>query len=122
MKINKHKKVLNWINSQRKNLGMKPLTALPKGVTGDAESCPIANSFTTKAAQAEVDDELRVNREIPVPKAVHDFVRKLSCDGGYYSELLEKNIVDSYIAELPKYVSDFIVKFDDGKYPELIEE
>jgi hypothetical protein len=90
MTVRQHKRVLAYVNRLRAELGESPLDALPRGVCGKAEICPIANA-------------------LPKPASV-------DVSGIYVYE----NDVWECVAEPPAYVVDWIRSFDDGRYPELI--
>src|SRR5258706_8853051 len=101
---------------------MKPLMHLPKGVQKVVNACPIANSFYNKGVRVEVIDKLCFERQVLIPKAVHDFIVSLGDTAEEFSDLLEKTVFSAQTIELPEYVSDFIEKFDAGDYPELVEK
>lgn len=54
--------VLEWINEQRVEFGLKPIKKIPDGYAGDGMSCPIAKGVGGALSQFEdgiysVDDE-----------------------------------------------------------------
>lgn len=85
-------RVLVWVNKQREKLGLRPLKHLKKGRIGSPNACSIAASLSTKSLYTEVDS---INIEV------------------WRGEDAVLNVAP------PKYVADWIFRFDEGRYPEL---
>ena len=85
------KRVLEWANRWRVEGGVEPLDDLPKGVPCRAEACPLANALKPIVME------------------------------GHYVEIDGGSIwLNGAMHSTPKYVQEFVQRFDDGKYPELI--
>ena len=91
-----NERVLDYVNRIRvqRRIG-EPLEELPKGRPGNELRCPIANAL---GGACEVS-------------AGHAFWQVGDIPGHRYEKI-----------RLPKFVHDFIERFDAGAYPELIEE
>lgn len=97
------KEVIDYVNRIRKELDGDPIEELPLGVPGEPDSscgkigCTIANALSDligKYGRINVDDE---------NITVWD----------------EDEVI--FTTKPPKYISEFIIDFDNGKYPQLIE-
>ena len=81
-------KVLRAVNTLRKQFGLKPIKALPKGIICEGEACPIFNALRGAGVSSVGSDCInRHGERIP----------------------------------LPAVLSHFIARFDNKKYPHLIE-
>ena len=89
----REKKVLGYCNWVRESLGFTPLTELLPGVCHSPWSCPIANTI-----RGGPNDSVAIST---------DRTR-------YFLNGMHKFDVNH-----PKYVSPFVVDFDNGKLPHL---
>lgn len=122
---------LELVNKVRVATGRKPLQKLQKAFPSDTQACAIAKplkgikSFSGVAEHAPSDtdkpwsydaatfsfsDEKTARK---VGKAIGQPVRRYSV-----SAFTER---ESWDVRLPKYASEFIDDFDEGRYPELID-
>lgn len=98
-----HARILAYVNRVRKAQGKEPLQELPKGSRVDAECCPVGKGMGLSTAQTT-----------------------FMCGDVGQAELLAQRLrLDLYrpgSAEVrhPRYVTEWIRRFDDGKYPELV--
>lgn len=83
---------LKWCNRQREKKGKKPLKKLPKGEKLNPESCPCG-----RATGLHVDMESAIDNH-----------------SGLY--------VDHVRIPLPKSVKLFVKMFDNGQFPEYVED
>lgn len=94
--------VLTYVNQARKAMGQPPLPALPQGVPGHAEWCPLAFALGgivgTEMWIAPKEDDL-----IAVQKV-------------WETDREEDSL------ELPPPLAKFVEDFDHEVYPELIKE
>lgn len=95
------KKLLSQVNRARVALRMSPLQALPKGKQSSSLACPIARALKVEAAE----DVLKFNNE--------DKAKKVARAWHVAS--------DAFDITTPKNIVNFIMAFDDGKYPELVK-
>lgn len=84
--------VLNWANQVRANCDLPAIGELPKGIPGNLCSCPLA-----KAIQGSVGFEA-------------------------YVPLKQANYEEDLRESLPEGVALWVESFDEGKYPELVDE
>lgn len=88
------KKALVFSNKIRAELGLAPLTELVKGSILHPNRCTISQSLSAEGIYASTDyDEVYIDR--------HD------SEGTFYA--------------VPHSVGNFIVAFDEGYYPDLVE-
>ena len=85
------------VNSLRQRLGMAPLSELPKGVPGDGGNCPI-----TRALNCACVEDARIEW-----KSYED-ANAVGAEGTLYTST-------------PRELVTFIAKFDDLKFPEVVE-
>lgn len=90
-------KVLDWVNTQRKELGMDPLEELPKGMCHIPSQCVIANALYSPG-----------------------LMRYISV-GPYdaYAGMIDGS---DWELRFPAPITQFVWAFDRGEYPELIDE
>ena len=89
------KRVVEYVNRLRKEMGEGSLEDLPPGRCGIANACPIANALP---GEVEVDQS-----------------------GIFFYALPEGIVVENETVDLPGYVAEFVRRFDAGMYPDLIE-
>jgi hypothetical protein len=81
-----------FVNEVRANQGRPPLQNLPPGTPGDSNACPIAKATG------------------------------LACDGSAVYPEGTESVLDDPVCFLPEAVEFFTTNFDNGKYPDLIQE
>ena len=93
--------VLRLVNEARVALGQKPLKRLPKGERGDVSYCPLAIALHTwiGAENASVESDREAERLAEV------WGTEKLCDGEVW---------------LPRVLREFVLDFDAGKYPDLV--
>lgn len=124
---NNHKKILSWVNEQRKTLDLRALKELPKGILDNPYLCPIAASLSSKKAGIEASvgsSSITIIRKMTIPKSVISFFKKLKTQDENFEDsrlegFLNKSIDISKSINPPRYIKKFINNFDNGKFPEL---
>lgn len=119
--------VLNWTNLIRADLGLEPLTALRPGVCTDASHCVIAESIVIGSDYGiEVipsDDSdfetgtVIVTSQRPGDKSILTLHR--NTDASFFDDD-EFEVYEAFIP-MPRHVNDFAVRFDNRRYPDLID-
>lgn len=99
--------VLTLVNKGRVALGSRPLDALPKGMPRESCRCVIAAAFPGSVVDGiMIASTNEYDTEAP---------KKLAAAWG-----LPPPLERSYWTRLPSEITEFILAFDAGKYPELI--
>lgn len=100
------RKVLRYVNRIRAEVGLRPLLYLAKGEVGNAMKCSIAASLTTKYTVAEVSTEtINVYRKARL---------RHNTPG---------NVVQTVTRHpLPKFMSEWIERFDSHIMPGLVKQ
>lgn len=96
--------ILAWINSVRKSIGLSPIRRIHKGYRANARSCPIARSLIFSGDKTDYLVSVAPNTVLP--------------NAPYHARISDK---DGFLLRwfiLPSQVSEFIRKFDEGKFPE----
>lgn len=115
----REQKIIDWINRILTKYGSDPITELVGGEPGDSEHCVIAENLAEYSNLVGVD-------VIP-NEAIDDdgnYILKWNetMRYGYADiEVFDGNRLDSESIRiwLPKYVAQFAVDFDNGKFPHL---
>ena len=103
-------RVLEYVNSARAALKFSRISQLPKGVIGNPHKCPIANALEDTVAGV---DDMYI-----------DFFNREDANKvnlAWWGDDLLENFNGREI-HTPHHIQEFIVDFDEEKYPELIEE
>jgi hypothetical protein len=106
-------KVLKEVNRVRKTIYSKAseLQQLPKGLPNEADACPLANAFYNKFDVSEYDLEAYAN--VSVAKRIAKLWKKpISVDNNGFVTTVQ----------LPSVLKQFVQKFDEERFPELIFE
>lgn len=96
------KRVLSWVNRQRVAAGAAPLDHIPAGHRHRPEDCPIARALGGLYTEGDHQTLMAYPGCLEVVGTAYDqweIIRKIA---------------------LPQYVGDAILRFDAGKYPELV--
>lgn len=87
--------VLIWVNEQRKEMGLKPIGSLPRGVIDNSQSCVLSRAIR------------------------HDWDGISVIVGlGTYT-LLDSSARYIYF-DMPEHITSFVEDFDHGRFPELV--
>lgn len=91
--------ILAWVNTEREARGLPTIAELPKGIRGSSCQCTVA-----RALQGSDEDWL-------------------SCGSTVYSYVLTGGTIigGAVNRKIPVFVQRFILDFDMGNIPELIE-
>ena len=107
---------LAFVNEVREALPNKPtLAELPVGCKVNSMACPMAHALP---GCDQVDGEFAY---------IEEAYGRILIDAGFDTYTSDDNITGCYVSSdqvalvLPENVRDFIVRFDGGDYPELIQ-
>lgn len=78
--------VLEWVNQQRAEKGLRPIESLPKGLPGHPYYCPIAI-----AMDGDVSIRSAYGGTVELPESVQTFVKEY--DEGAYPELVSEDLM-----------------------------
>jgi len=109
------KRVLEWINEQRKELGMRPIKSIPKAHVASTMRCPIALAL--------VPARDRVFRPLTRGKRRRSgtFISALAWYASVEWHIWHHgNVGLTLRIVVPDHVAKFMRDFDARKYPELI--
>lgn len=98
---------LKWVNDQRKEFGLNPLTEFPKGRPGNSASCVLANALS------DIHDESCL---LPIQGDRNDQYGGEAWTGGFtfaHQGAAQQRRMPPEVAELGR-------RFDAGFYPHLV--
>lgn len=102
--------VLGLVNSARAALGEEPLESLPRGRRGSSSDCVLARSLTmsfgNRSAWATIGSRRR---------------RRLAATALAAAWEVRPARVNRRAVALPETLREFVIGFDAGDYPELVE-
>lgn len=108
------KRVLDWINKQRANVGADPMEVLLPGEPGDMDHCVITHTFETNN-----DAVIYTTTE---PNEFDSNLKNIDGSWGALSFFKNDDTLDNQVVvNLPKFVAQFAMEFDRGDYPDLVE-
>lgn len=102
---------LAWVNDCRAELGLPPLTCLPRGLRLKGESCPLANALRFKRLMGGVSVQ-------PIPRRVTPTMT--DSNGIWVAE--SGSFCEVHRWTLPDRVVEFVQGFDAGEFPAYDEE
>lgn len=108
-------KVLDLVNSARAAQGLNSISVLPKGVKEDGRNCPLARGLN--GAVYRIDGDV-----IELGELTEEQLEKWVIAWGLEEDFNMEHLEDVGMLGTPQELADFIEEFDDGKYPELVEE
>ena len=118
-------RVLGYVNRIRLAYGLKPLKRLKRGKRTQSTSCPIARSINGRGRVLGTHIKLPRPESYPVSKTeLRRFTQLLDNLGITGHD--RTNALYTFKSGLPvtiytpKYVSEFVTRFDKGQIPELI--
>ena len=109
-------KVIKWVNDTFVPFGLTPIEDLPRAIPGDGNSCVIANVIK------EIPDFQNVEVGVTCidlfPPEVDNFLDESLIEKLEYNEFGD---TDNDIIYPEPDIADFILAFDKGLYPDLID-
>lgn len=107
-----YQSVIDKINLVRKEFSLIQLEDLPRGIRASESCCPIGRAFE------EIDQDVRVNPDNI--EFVNLTPEQISLVANALGDVDFDPEYHNWVA-FPDDIIDFIDKFDNGKYPELVK-